>query len=93
MIRFGLVVLVLSTLATVTAFWDHRRWARRAEAFRLGMLMGGGIALVLTGATTADTLAAVVAVCALSGGALPPARAGAGARHGYPMTTGFRATR
>ena len=35
--------------------------------------MGGGIALVLTGATTADVLAAVVAVCALSGGALPAA--------------------
>ena len=72
-IRFALAVAVLSTLATVTAYWDHRPWARRAEAFRLGMLMGGSIALVLTGATSADSLAAVVAVCALSGGALPAA--------------------
>ena len=72
-IRFALATAVLSTLATVAAYWDHRPWARRAEALRLGMLMGGGIALVLTGATTADSLAAVVAVCALSGGALPAA--------------------
>jgi alkylglycerol monooxygenase len=70
-VRFALAVFVLSTLATVTAYWDHRAWARRAEAFRLGMLMGGGVALVLFGATTADILAAVVAICALSGGALP----------------------
>jgi hypothetical protein len=70
-IRYALTLFVLSTLVTVAAYWDHRPWARRAEALRLGVLMGGGIALVWFGATTADTLAAVVAVCALSGGALP----------------------
>jgi sterol desaturase/sphingolipid hydroxylase (fatty acid hydroxylase superfamily) len=74
-VRFALAAFVLSTLATVTAYWDHRPWARRAEATRLGMLLGGGIGLVLAGATTADTLAAVVGVCALSGGALPAAPA------------------
>ena len=74
-IRFALAVFVLSALVTVAAYWDGRAWARRAEAFRLGMIMGGGIALVLFGAVTADALAAVVAVCALSGGALPAGRA------------------
>jgi hypothetical protein len=70
-VRFALAAFTLATLATVTAYWDHRAWARRAEAFRLGALMGGGVALVLFGATTADTLAAIVAVCAFSGGSLP----------------------
>ena len=68
-VRFSLAAFVLSALVTVAAYWDGRAWARRAEACRLGMIMGGGIALVLFRVVSADALAAIVALCAFSGGA------------------------
>lgn len=70
-VRFALFALVLATLVTIPAYWDRRAWARRAEAFRLGMIAGGAGALVLAGAATIDLLAVVVAFCAFSSGALP----------------------
>jgi sterol desaturase/sphingolipid hydroxylase (fatty acid hydroxylase superfamily) len=66
-VRFALVALVLSSLATVAAYWDDRAWARRAEAFRLGAIAGGAAALALAGAITTDAAAMVVAGCLLSG--------------------------
>src|SRR5262249_28896251 len=66
-VRFALVALVLSSLATVAAFWDGRAWAHRAEAFRLGAIAGGAVVLALTGAITTDVAAMIVAGCALSG--------------------------
>jgi len=74
-VRFALVVFVLSALVPVAAFWDGRVWARRAEAFRLGMIAGGGAALVLAGAITTDVAAFIVAGCTLSGFAFATTRA------------------
>jgi alkylglycerol monooxygenase len=74
-VRFALAAFVLSSLVTVAAFWDRRTWARRAEAFRLGMIGGGAAALVLAGGITTDIAAMIAAACALSGGALPGAKA------------------
>src|SRR4029079_8832359 len=74
-VRFALVVFTLSSLVTVAAFWDGRDWARRAEAFRLGMVAGGAAALALAGAITTDAAAFILAGCALSGPAFATARA------------------
>jgi sterol desaturase/sphingolipid hydroxylase (fatty acid hydroxylase superfamily) len=73
-VRFALATFVLSSLVTVAAFWDGRAWARRAEAFRLGMIAGGAAALVLAGAITTDAAALIVAGCALTGFAFAATR-------------------
>jgi sterol desaturase/sphingolipid hydroxylase (fatty acid hydroxylase superfamily) len=70
-VRFAMFAFVLSTLVTIAAYWDRRAWARRAEAFRLGLIAGGAGALVLAGAVTVDVMAVIVAFCAFSSGALP----------------------
>jgi len=46
-VRAALIVFVLTTLVTVAAFWDHRPWARRAEAYRLAAVAAGAITLAL----------------------------------------------
>ena len=46
-VRAALIVFVLATLVTVAAFWDHRPWARRAEAYRLAAVAAGAITLAL----------------------------------------------
>jgi len=46
-VRAALIVFVLATLVTVAAFWDHRPWAARAEAYRLAAVAAGAITLAL----------------------------------------------
>jgi len=69
-IRLALAGFVLASLVTIAAFWDRLAWAGRAEAFRLAVVAGGAVALVLSGAVATPVAAAVIGGCALSGAAL-----------------------